>query len=77
MLNKLKKARTEKNLTQKRIGEMIGLSESYYCQLEGGVRRMSLPVAQKLAFVLGKSLDELFMPCDLAECREDLEEDVI
>lgn len=68
-LTKLRKARLRKGLTQKQIAEMIGVSESYYCQLETGARRLSLPLAQKLAVVLGKSLDSLFMPSDLAVRR--------
>lgn len=60
---------------QKQLSDAIGVSESYYCQLENGTRRMSLPVAQKIALALGVSLDDLFMPCDLANCKvnEDME----
>jgi len=70
VLAKLRETRLEKKLSQKEISEMIGISESYYCQLETGVRRMSLPVALKIASILGKSLDALFMPSDLAKCRD-------
>lgn len=71
MFDRLRKSRLEKNLSQKRIGEMIGISESYYCQLENGVRRMSLPIAKKLAIVLEGNLNDLFMPHNLADCNED------
>jgi transcriptional regulator with XRE-family HTH domain len=68
MLIKLREARLEQNLSQKKISELVGISESYYCQLETGVRRMSLPIAQKIAVVLGRSMDVLFMPADFAKC---------
>ncbi len=70
MLTNLKKVRLEQKLSQKRISELVGISESYYCQLETGVRRMSLPIAQKIAVVLGQSMDDLFMSSSFAECRE-------
>jgi transcriptional regulator with XRE-family HTH domain len=68
-LTKLRKARIRKGLTQKQLAEMVGISESYYCQLETGVRRLSLPLAQEIATILGKSLDSLFMPSNLAVRR--------
>ncbi|KAF1086154.1 anaerobic benzoate catabolism transcriptional regulator [Sporotomaculum syntrophicum] len=71
MLTNLKKVRMQKKFSQKRISEMIGISESYYCQLETGVRRMSLPIARKIAVVLGQSMDDLFMSVNFADCRED------
>lgn len=70
MLTKLRQARVKKKMSQKRISELLGISESYYCQLETGIRRMSLPNAQKLASVLDESLDDLFMPSDLAKCKD-------
>lgn len=70
MLTNLKKVRLEKKLSQKRISEMVGISESYYCQLETGARRMSLPLARKIAVVLDQSMDDLFMPPNFAKCRE-------
>lgn len=65
-LKKLRDGRIERNLTQKQLADIVGISESYYCQLENGVRRMSLPVAQKIAIALNMGLDELFLPSSLA-----------
>ena len=65
-LKKLKDGRIAKNLTQKQLADRVGISESYYCQLENGTRRMSLPVAQKIAVALNMGLDELFLPSNLA-----------
>lgn len=71
MQNRLKEVRLERKMSQKQVSELVGISESYYCQLETGARRMSLPIAQKIALVLGTSLDDLFMPLDFANCRVD------
>jgi len=64
--------RIEKNLSQKQLAEAIGISESYYCQLENGSRRMSLPVAQKIALALDVLMDDIFMPANLANCKDGL-----
>lgn len=64
--HKLRRIRQEKGFTQKQLGEAVGISESYYCQLENGVRRMSLPIAQKIAIVLNEDMNSLFMPNNLA-----------
>ena len=65
-LRQLRKARMAKGITQKKIATIVGISESYYCQLENGTRRMSLPLARKIAMVLDMGLDELFLPSNLA-----------
>lgn len=64
--------RIEKKLTQKQLAEAISISESYYCQLENGSRRMSLPVAQKIALALGVLMDDIFMPANLADSKDNL-----
>lgn len=66
-MDRLQKLREEYGLTQKQMGEKLGISESYYCQLENGKRRMSLPTAVKIASIFNKSLDDIFLPNDLAE----------
>jgi putative transcriptional regulator len=69
VIHRLKTVRMKKGFLQKQLSDAVGVSESYYSQLENGSRRMSLPVAQKIAQVLGVSLDDLFMPCNLAYCK--------
>ena len=69
VIQRLKIVRMEKGILQKQLSDAVGVSESYYCQLENGSRRMSLPIAQKIAQVLGVSLDDLFMPFNLAICK--------
>ena len=70
MQAKLREVRLKNNLSQKKISEMLNLSESYYCQLETGARRMSLQVARDIALLLEVSLDDLFMSENLAFCKE-------
>jgi putative transcriptional regulator len=67
--NRLKEARLAKQLTQKELASMVGISESYYCQLETGARRISLPIAQKISVALDKGLDDLFSPSSKAKCN--------
>ena len=49
-------------MTQKAIADAMGISESFYCQLEGGKRRLTMDHAMKIANILSKSLDEIFYP---------------
>lgn len=67
----IKKIREEKKMTQKAIADAMGISESFYCQLEGGKRRLTMDHAMKIANILSKSLDEIFLPTNLANCQYD------
>lgn len=53
----LKELRRDKNLTQRDIGEMMGISQATYCDYENGVRRMPLSMLCYLADTLGTSTD--------------------
>ena len=53
----LKELRRDKNLTQKDIGDLIGISQATYCDYENGVRRMPLTMLCFLADTLGTSTD--------------------
>jgi DNA-binding XRE family transcriptional regulator len=70
-MNKLKQFREEANLTQKQVAEKLGVSESYYCQLENNKRRMSLKVALDIASILKKTPNDIFLPDDFANCQDD------
>lgn len=59
---KLIKLRNQKKYTQKDMAEQIGISESYYCQLEKGKRRMSMDLALKISSILGKTPNDIFLP---------------
>jgi DNA-binding XRE family transcriptional regulator len=69
-MNKLKQFREEAGLTQKQIAEKLGVSESYYCQLENNKRRMSLQLALDIAAILKKTPNDIFLPSTFAERQE-------
>jgi len=66
---KLKAARKAAGLTQVEIAKRLGISDSFYSQLENGKRRLSLKMALDIAAILKKTPNELFLPCDLAKCQ--------
>ena len=70
-MNKLKQFREEASLTQKQIAEKLGVSESYYCQLENNKRRMPLQLALDVSTILKKTPNDIFLPNDFAKCQED------
>jgi len=70
-MNKLKQFREEAGLTQKQIAEKLGVSESYYCQLENNKRRMPLQLALDVSAIRKKTPNDIFLPNDFAKCQED------
>ena len=77
MYPNLKKYRIKAGFeTQAQFAEILNMSPSYYNQLENGTRRMSLPVAKRIAAIIGTKLcwpetmswlDELFYASDVAK----------
>jgi putative transcriptional regulator len=67
---KLRLLREKAGFTQKQIAQKLGISESYYCQIENNKRRMSLQMALDIAVILKKTPNEIFLPDDFAE-RQD------
>lgn len=57
----LKNARLAQRLTQKQMADAIGVTEAYYCRIEGGDRqkKLDLTLALRLGNVLGLSIDEV------------------
>ena len=53
----LKELRKDKNLTQRDMGELMGISQTTYCDYENGVRRMPLTMLSFLADTLDTSTD--------------------
>lgn len=70
-LKKLKMLRKQEKYTQMEMAGRLGISESYYCQLENGNRKMSLENALKIASILKKTPNEIFLPADFAERQQD------
>lgn len=58
-MEKLKKLRKARGLTQKQLGEMCGVSESTINRIETGARKPSYELTLKLSRALGCSVDSL------------------
>lgn len=59
-MNKIKKARLDKNLTQKQLSDMSGLSQAYINELENRKKvNPSIIVLDKIAAALDISVTEL------------------
>lgn len=56
----IKIARAEKDLTQKALAEMVGISRQTMNAIEQGEYNPTIRLCRKICRVLGKSLDELF-----------------
>lgn len=56
---RLKQLRTEKELSQKELGEMVSLDKSTICLYESGGRRPNFKVMERLADYFDVSLDYL------------------
>lgn len=57
----LKQLREQSNLTQDKMTKLLGLKhKSHYNQIENGKISMSLEMAQKIANIFNKSVDEIF-----------------
>jgi len=60
----IKKARLDKNLTQEKLAELVGITPMHVKQLESERRNPSVDVLYKLVSVLDLSLDKLFSDND-------------
>jgi len=58
--NAIKRARLDKNLTQEKLAELIGITPMHVKQLESERRNPSVDVLYKLVTTLDLSLDTLF-----------------
>ena len=66
-MNRLRAFREQARLTQREMADKLGISESYYCQLENEKRRMSLRMALDIAAILKKTPNDIFLPDDFAK----------
>lgn len=57
----LRRARVEAGLTQAEMGERLGLTMAGYRQKEIGDRKITVEEGRKMADILGKSMDEIFL----------------
>lgn len=56
----VKRARTEIGISQVKLAELVDADRSMIARIEGGQRMPSMDLANRLADVLGLSLDQLF-----------------
>ncbi len=72
----IKQLRIEKNLTQKKLSELTGISEVMISQYERGVRTPKNKNLRKLAYILDMSGSRLLgeeLPFDLVSPEDDLD----
>jgi len=60
MKSKIEQIRRDKKLTHEQIARAVGISRSFYTQIENGNRNPSLEVAIKLAQELDCKVEEIF-----------------
>ncbi len=58
--NKLLEKRIEYGYTHKVMAELLGISKSFYCQIENNKRTLSYEMAYKIAKLLNTKPDDLF-----------------
>lgn len=61
-VSRLRAARTQRRLSQHRLGELLGKPQSFVSKVETGERRLDLIEAAEWCRVLGVSLDEVLPP---------------
>lgn len=58
----LRKARVSAGLTQAEMGKKLGLTMAGYRQKETGERKITIEEARKMAEILDKRMDDIFLP---------------
>jgi len=66
--NNLKALREERGLKQKFVADKLGLTQSYYSQIESGQRPPQTKHLLILRDLFGVSLDEIFFKDEIANC---------
>lgn len=64
MRTALIETRKKAGLTQAQVAKLVGIDRSFYVYIERGKRTPSLRVAIRIAQVLGRSIEEIFLPLD-------------
>lgn len=72
-LDKLKELRLENGLTQAVMAEELNISKQYYSQIERGERRLTYEMAVKIANILKKTPDQIFLRTEATERRQDIQ----
>lgn len=71
MRRALIEARKNAGLSQQAVAAAVGISRSFYTLIENGARSPSLPVALRIAGLLGAEPGGLFAPSSLPSAGDD------
>jgi len=58
----IKAARISADLTQKEMAEKLGITESWYCQIEKNPELMKMYIFYAILYITGFSADDVFSP---------------
>ena len=58
-IEKLQLIRNNKNISYKNMAEMLGVSKTYYWQIENGKRRLTYEFAKKIASIFNLKPDDV------------------
>ena len=64
MKNRIRALRTQREWSQSRLGDSLGVSRQTVNAIENGRYDPSLPLAFKIAAVFDESIEDLFIPDD-------------
>ncbi len=59
-IEKLQILRNSMNITYKNMAELLGVSKTYYWQIENGKRRLTYEFAKKIASIFNLKPDDIF-----------------
>lgn len=65
-LDKLMKMQNESNMTYQEVADQVGITKEYYWMIANGKRKLSYPIAVKIAKVFKSSPDYIFLESELA-----------
>lgn len=68
----LLKARKAKGLTQEKVALAVGIDRTVYTRIEWGVRIPTVDLAIKIASLLGKQVEEIFLLEDVHETHNSI-----
>lgn len=74
ILRKLKDIREGESLTCQHVADEVGISKEYYWMIENGKRRLTYPLAVKIAAVFKSSPDYIFLDNELTRSEPGEEE---
>ena len=77
MENFLKKIRDDRNMTQEKLAELLGTTQSVVCKIENGQQRLTDVLIKKIVSALNCSSDELLFGSSLTEPLDEREKKLL